>query len=373
MKRRDSPRKNRLYKTKYLQRKRAFRTFRRRVRHYNPDRYSDDFRQRINPSVKIRGRFAGTIKIPAPKRLDMNSDLELTVNYINKLKEEVFRGSHKVIKIDHDNLRSISIDAALILVAELQRCIAYSKGKKRIVGTYPESEKAGRLLSGIGFYEALSIASPDYGASRKRFYSKVVFHNRIIPERVKYLLDCFETTVKFHPHVRKSLHVALMECMDNCYQHAYKDLSRSPFLTKQWWLAGFSDLSRGQVAFSFFDQGASIPVTIRTRPLQLTIGSDVLSSDSAIIREATSRRLSRFGGNRRGYGLPFLKKFIQILDGEVYDGMLHIVSNKGDYQYRVGGNENQGTCNSVLGGTLLTWTIRRSDYDKSSDKPIDLS
>lgn len=103
-------------------------------------------------------------------------------------------------------------------------------------------------------------------------------------------------------------------------KHAYPKGARElPVLENQWWLLGYRDIAAHEIWFCFYDQGASIPGTIRSR------FSDLFRSDEDILEEAVlTGGFSRTKLAHRGKGLPSLFDFVK----EGRDGSLSIVTNK---------------------------------------------
>jgi hypothetical protein len=88
----------------------------------------------------------------------------------------------------------------------------------------------------------------------------------ISPRLAGPLMKMFEHIGGMDPPVSKKLYGALIECMDNVKAHAYPPgVMPRPDLIGEWWMAGFADPAKDQLAFVFLDQGAGIPTTIKDK------------------------------------------------------------------------------------------------------------
>lgn len=333
----------------------------RRLRTYRPDRWSEEHEPRRNPRFKVTGKRRGTATFKFPETLQISS-LEDSVKLLDLLKEvrtAALQGKHKRIVLDHSNLRYMDPEAALLVLSEIQRCEAYCNGKTEITGTHPRVHEVAELLEEIGFYAALKIKPPKLPDSyKRRTYVRIERRDRIASEVADSLLDCFSKERSFSSDDRKRLHVALVECMDNVYEHAYDPNSGDPYLYKEWWLAGYADHSDSSIGFIFYDQGMGIPSTIKRRKRSLIERSKhlLLWNNSRWIERAVLRPISRHKSKRRGHGLDRLKRF---LDGLDVDGTLRVIANNGDVEFLTSGQTLSAELpNDGLNGTLIVWKLR---------------
>src|SRR5690606_804745 len=95
-------------------------------------------------------------------------------------------------------------------------------GRTHVTGTYPRKAEVSEVLNEIGFFDSLDVRGPKLPDSfQRRTYVKVERQNRTVASVADDLLNCFLEEVVFTAEEQKSLHVALLECMDNVRQHAY--------------------------------------------------------------------------------------------------------------------------------------------------------
>jgi hypothetical protein len=330
----------------------------RKGRRYHPDKWLDH-QPKKNPKFRVKGKSKGKkiIEFPESLTLDRGQDVNVVVSLLGSIREAALEGHFKKITLDHSKVRVMSPEVALMLVAEIQRCEAYCGGRTLITGTHPREHSVTELLSEVGFYEALSIKEPKLPKSYKsRTYAQVVRRNRTLPKAVDTLLECFSKVFDFDEADRKRLHVALIESMDNVFEHAYDPKSSSPHLYKEWWLVGYADHQESSVGFAFYDQGAGIPTTIRKKKPRRVLDRLNNWSDGQWIDRAVRRPISRHDSKRRGHGLDKLKKF---LDSLGIDGALRVIANKGDVEFLTnGGNAKIDLIEGGLNGSLIVWTLR---------------
>jgi hypothetical protein len=169
------------------------------------------------------------------------------------------------------------------------------------------------------------------------------------------LLDRFCEEVPLDQDDRKRLHVALLECMDNVYQHAYAADSLVPHLYKEWWMAGYTDHEENLVSFIFFDQGAGIASTIKKRKHKRILTTLSGWTDSHWIDRAIRKPESRFSSKRRGHGLEKLKKFLERTE---MTGELIVMANTGQVILAAGKMPALDTLGVAIEGTLVVWSLK---------------
>jgi len=330
----------------------------RKGRIYSSGKWRPEHRPIVNPRFRVKGKGHGTLRIELPEKLDFLdfSDRDAALILVAKIKKAALYERHKRIVLDFSAVKYVSADVALILLAEIQRCRTYCKGKTYLTGTYPKEHAVSSLLNEIGFFNALGVKGPKLPATySSRTYLKIERENKTLASVADNLLDCFCEEVNFDPDDRKRLHVALIECMDNVFQHAYSGDSPDPHLYKEWWMAGYADHKEGLVSFVFYDQGAGIPKTIKSRKSRRV--TDFLNSwsDSRWIERAIRKPISRHDSRRRGHGLEKLKKFLERTD---MSGTLRVMANRGEVVLAAGGSPIFNDFSTPLEGSLIVWTLK---------------
>lgn len=330
----------------------------RRDRAYDPGRWDAEHRPLPNPAFRLKGRTRGTKTIEVPNALDCETleDWKALVALINVIRSAALEGNFKRVVLNFHDVASMAPEAAVTIVAEIQRCSAFCEKRTQITGTYPSSHDVAALLRDVGFFRALDIKAPPLPAGfQPRSYVQIERNNEIVPEIVGKLLDCFSEVFVFDDEDRKRLHVALVESMDNVFQHAYPKRSDSPDLLREWWLAGYADHSQSAICFIFYDQGAGIPTTIKARQKPRLLRLMGGWSDGQWIQRAVRKGMSRHVSRRRGHGLEKLREFIDRLDVE---GSLRVVANAGSVVFPSNGNSMAYDVGGKLHGTLVVWRLK---------------
>lgn len=336
----------------------------RKSRRYNPFRVwmltksNDDA---PNPQFKVKGKPKGELQIDVPTSLncDTAEDWELLCAFLVKARRAALESSYKKILLNFHDVTSMAPEAAVTIVAEIQRCSAYCKGRTEITGTYPAAHDVAWLLDDVGFFKALNIKSPPFPQKfQPRSFMEIVRNHRSVAEVADRLLDCFSSVFAFDAKDRKRLHVALLECMDNVFEHAYAVGSDQPYLFKEWWLAGYADAMDGTIGFAFYDQGSGIPATIRAkkrRRMKERFANVMKWSDARWIERAVQKGVSRHSSKRRGHGLVKLRKFVDKLG---VAGHLRVVANRGVATFQSDKTVQRAGLKVGLGGTLAVWQLR---------------
>lgn len=355
------------WKQVVLAERRGLRRMARREHIYRPDRWATSHKPKKNPKFKIKGKSRGTKRIAFPSKLSFDSveGTKVALALLREIRDAALHGHYKKIVLDHAEVQEVSPEVALALVAEIQRCEVYCGTRTNITGTYPKVAQVSELLSELGFFEALEIKEPVLPKTyTSRTYVRVERGNRISAELVASLLDCFSQEVTFAEQDRKRLHVALLECMDNVFEHAYDVAASDPYLYKEWWLAGYADHEDRSIGFLFYDQGAGIPETIRKRTARRVLERLRHWSDAQWIERAVRKSVSRHASLRRGHGLEKLKKFLDEL-GE--PGSLRVLANRGDVEFRSMEQEVMADyLEEELHGTFIIWKLKNGGSESKA-------
>lgn len=334
---------------------------------YNENRPAEDYVKNTNFQVILPRR--GREILSLPKHLNFGDAAEVTIDTLNQISRKAIFGDASELIIDKKQLESISPDAAVALTAEIKRCLNYC-GSRRIRSNYPVNQKVASLLTDIGYFRYLNVASPSIDKSTAaRTYIKVKSGHQSDGRVAGGLIQTFERAIRFDDLAKKRLYGALIECMDNVRQHAYRNDSKEPDLLGEWWMAGFSDNGTGQVAFIFYDQGVGIPTTLRDK-IGVNIRSRLGWTEAQMLEFAVKEGLTRTGSDRRGTGLPSLREFIDELSPS---GFLRVLSNRGDYMYCKNHRHKRTELDVSLRGSIIVWTIEPDVNVVGPDGVIDLS
>lgn len=319
---------------------------------------------KINKRFKP-AKYKGPIRqIECPKILNMENCRDQTISFINEIRKSFLTEENSGIRLNFDLVEEISPEAALLLLAEIERCFRYNYQKK-IYGSRPPAHQVKELLSEIGFFEYFSTPTPQYEKTKKRTYTKVKSGNKTQGELVSKLIDNFESIGPFSPSLKRFLYGALVECMDNVNQHAYqKELSKGlPTLQGMWWMMGYCDENFSEISFIFYDQGSGIPATLKNK-WEKAIGG-FFKEDNEYITEAIREGSSRLKNVRRGNGLP---KLARLMDMSPL-GQLFVHSNKAYNLFQAVEGKAEDVSHDAsehLQGTLVSLKIIRQPDDTLS-------
>jgi len=299
--------------------------------------------------------------------LDFSAHYHQSLIFLNEIRWELLHGRTHNVLIDVRQLVEISAPAAIVLLAELSRCTAYTQRQKSVRGNYPASDRAKQMLRDVGFFAAFQVKAPDITSPTKdRVYVRTASGNQSDGRYTRPFLSLFERVAALTPLASKRLYSALIECMDNVKAHAYDpSIIGDPNLVDEWWLGGFADPVRRRLALVFYDTGHGIPRTIKQRRM-LRVANYARISDARILERAVNVGFTRTRDNRRGNGLPSLKDFIDLAPG----GFLRVASGSGDLTYRRQSKLSAKRLPVPMTGSLIIWTIEEQpslEWDGAGD------
>lgn len=334
----------------------------RKHRRYDPNRvFRISHEVKINKAVFIDGSKAGKVVVKAPPRLNFQGECKDTIKFLSEIQTEIVSGRTHNVLIDISLVEEISPAVAVVLLAEVTRCVFYARRVKRLQGNFPKTDRAKQVLTDVGFFRAFRVKSPVFTSSEaSRVYVKTIAGNRSDGRYTRPLLNLFERVCGLPAIAGKRLYGALIECMDNVKGHAYPEVSGSRAdLVGEWWMCGFADPVNDQLALVFYDLGEGIPTTIK-RKKRIRFQSYLNFTDSRILTKAITVGLSSKQSPRRGTGLPSLREFVDFAPG----GFLRVISGAGDVRY-IGATRKieTRTLNAPLAGSLIVWTIRGNSTD----------
>lgn len=281
-----------------------------------------------------------------PEILDFVKCPQDTAKFFSLLRKRAHKCGAGEMVVNLRNVNEVTPAAALVLIAELCR-INFFHRKLKVKVALPAAPEPHALLSNVGFYEYCDGVSTEKSVSGSRIFWK---HRRGVDVRQDAVAELINFLPKLSKSATQRLFEALVEGMQNTSEHAYNRSKRS---YRFWWLLGYQDTKTKEMAFCFFDQGAGIPQTIRTR------FKDKLflfrPTGSELIHTAVMEgRYSRTKEKSRGRGLPALKRFID----DAIEGELLIFSRESQCVFRDHGQIKSGDYDTKLHGTLISWTLR---------------
>mgnify|MGYP004527112629 FL=1 len=315
-------------------------------------KYKDKYISKITP-----------IDVPAILCFDKN--LCETLDFFNEIRK--VGDNNKRLFIEMRYLKDISPEAALVLVAELdRRCIL--SGKRIGVQSFNKWEiKIKTIFRDIGMYEFLHIE-----LSRKQKLSNIHDDSNNIKflkfragvdidyGRKVEIIDDIKKLINNYEELngRKTLKVGLTEAILNTHHHAYPSdfIENSIFKKPKWWVSACFDSNNNNMKLIVYDQGKTIPGTLDLKKYVVLNESDSEKLKTAVETSESSTKLAN-----RGKGLKSIKQYAK----NANNGELVIISKKGYYKY-IKNTDTIKTFNMrlALEGTLISWNgCIESDID----------
>lgn len=278
--------------------------------------------------------------------MDFVENAEKTAEFLMNLRRMATAGVHDLVRIDHRGLCKLSPDAALMMTAEL--CYSmYLNPRLQFKVDFPVDKACKELLGEIGYYKYFLMPQWRGLSGQSRFYLSHQRGEEVNGELARATINHLRESADLPA---QALYDALTEGMQNASEWGYAKRKEG---YRSWWLLGYRDNVTKEVAYCFYDQGATIPTTIMTRkrdrfPLFTTKGS-------RLIQKAASKPYSSTRDEkRRGRGIPTLKRFVD----DAGWGRLLIFSRESLYIHEKGKDDHLADFKKKLNGTLLSWTFR---------------
>ena len=306
-------------------------------------------RRRASPVLKNRTALPGlkprAATVVCPEILDFDRDGNGTVEFFHHLDRALLGITFQVV-VDHRPLVNLSPAAALVLIAHMYRAQRRNKDLTLLVHLPPPGD-ARDLLGMIGYYDYCQSVNWVAPRSSTRFYLAHKTGVNVKTDLATELCEHFQSGPKINI---PKLYVALIEGMGNACEWGYEKRTHG---YRNWWLLGYRDGNTNEIAYSFYDQGVGIPVSIRTRfadwfPLFRPRGSDLIE------KAVTEGRYSRTKQKGRGTGLPSLLDFVE----QGSDGELLILSNESRCIFHHGKSPTKDDFTIGLRGTLISWSFK---------------
>jgi hypothetical protein len=276
---------------------------------------------------------------------------------------------HKTIYFDFTHCEEISVEACLVLLAEVERCGTISNST--MAGNFPKTIGAYLTLRDLGFYDYLHISRqkiPRY--EDWEFDAKTILKivsgrksedrdaGKQISQAIHKLLfnEAYAPEPSSDPTSRNAF-TALTEAMQNSIDHAYPPTKDKKWLEGKWWMTGYKT-STNDLCLFFYDQGVGIPATV---PIEWSEDVGTFArlfsrkpTDAELIKIATEVGRSQTGQTNRGKGLKELHKLIE---RHTKGGWLKITSGNGSYVFKGLNAIETHNINSGIDGTLIGWVV----------------
>lgn len=306
---------------------------------------------------KTSGTAERSFSIPPVFSLLRNHDE--TLKFFNDLEIAFDDKNTFSIEVDHSKIQEIDIEACLLLIAQFSRLTAYSPNVRLRSKLNGISSSVSDLLDGIGYFRFYDRQKPRAveNCNKDTVYSAVRTGKGTDSVASGTLVSLFSTEGYLDSLDAKRLGKCLVECLDNVSHHAYKGNVKKP-LKKRWWLVGYCDKKSDEIYFAILDLGVGMPKTLNVRRRQADSSIKQLLfglNDEELIVKAFTSSLSSTKKPNRGLGLPGLKKII----GQLGAGELRVFTKRSECRIVPNGLPSGKRHKYSLGGTMLTWRLKR--------------
>lgn len=261
------------------------------------------------------------------------------------------------IYIDLSDVTEITTESILYLLSILDRL--KSRDHKKIKGNYPKDMDCRRLLCSSGFTNY--IKTSDANRIHSEDVLEIIHGNEVNPVEIAKIEKFIREKLKIpRNEATQSIHVVLLECVGNTYDHAYnKDATKSmPYQAKWWAMAHYQ---QGMVSCSVLDNGAGIPATMKKKFLE-AVKFWGREEHILLFKAFTEPARSRLELEFRGKGLP---KIYELVCRD-YLKNVRVVSNKAFVNLSNLGENKK--LQRPLKGTLYSFEFTTNDQNIRRDK-----
>lgn len=277
------------------------------------------------------------------------------------------RSGYRRIFLNLGTIQNISVAAALVLAAEIDRWQETWAVTLRLKNYRDWSPSVKALLSDIGFFELLKTPMRD------------TYRNLLPKDTVSVLRisSCSEMDGEILAGITGELeriaklfkqdpiiYGALVEAVYNGVLHGYPDdyEYKYPPLRKRWWATASWAPAKQTVRFIVYDQGVGIHATlpkwkhwekVRARLDNLPGATSTVGKYHSTMIEAALNVARSARGDGHGKGFSDIVLPVDEIEGS----RLRILSGKGELLYEHGGKRRRTERQHHVGGTLLEWTF----------------
>ena len=202
---------------------------------------------------KKRSRKKHYTLLTLPEHFSLTNNTEATMSFIMNLYKKIDtagRGIH--IFIDSRNVKSVTVEALIYLIASIQNNYTCSAKKIICTGNYPKEKEARKIYLDSGFNDYVRSRVKSLPHSNEKMEIKSGLQT--IPLIAK---QCCIFTRKTKEQT-KTLYTTFIELMSNAFFHAYNQEIRS---NNRWYV--YAERRNNCTHFIFVDTGPGIPKTVR--------------------------------------------------------------------------------------------------------------
>lgn len=290
------------------------------------------------------------------------------------------KGIRPRVRLDHSNIRSVSVGGLLYLVGQISKISkVINTGLKynKKLGLGEDNEKIKYLFYKIGYWAYFGIKRAPYKISnveiKDSYFLEIYSSNEWKPSLLNKLRVFVDEETDFFQGDYKKIYQfddIIKEAMGNSLEHAYpKNFNEFGRTSKKWWICGHYGKNERCLDLVFYDYGVGIRESMKNNlgeEAEIRIFDkfkDRMTSDADLIELAVSGDLSKYKNYKerdRGKGLKRFKNFAETCG---YDCELVIVSNKGKYKFSYNHKTEQEKVSKEklereIDGMFIKWRIK---------------
>jgi len=283
----------------------------------------------------------------APEQFSLFENFKETYRFLVSLEDFLNRGEPVYITLS--DVKVFGLESILVLLS-----IISDRGNKKrrplryVRGDMPTDLAARELLTASGFFDYVRPSHPI--PSNAKFKGSIEREHGLIVDTAlaqRLSQEAIENTITRDLN-RKGIYVTLVELMGNTGEHANPKAPQSV----KWWAMLFRDQAANSSQFVFFDRGAGILDTVRTKLQKLAAILPFMDNQPRLLQEIFQGTLpSRTGLRYRGKGLPAVRQYAS---ERKHLNKLRVLTNK--VQGDVVAN-NFEELPSSFKGTLFSWEV----------------
>lgn len=295
-----------------------------------------------------------SVYLTVPDVFSLTENTEDTMSFFMKFVRKIQErknGSH--FYIDSKNVKKVTVDALIYLIAILQNDRINFPMKYQYTGNFPSNESARKIYEESGFtnYVHSQKRSLPPNTEKMRITSGSKNDSDISKRFCEFVMEKLnKSRIEITP-----LHVVLIELMSNVYHHAYE--KNNEMIAPKWYM--YAEHVDDHVRFVFADTGMGIAKTVRKNfreKIQQSFGVGV--NDGVLLHSAFSGDFrTQTRQPYRGNGLSTVRERVlngPFLNFEVISGRGKCVINR-----EQDNPDKLKICNytSTIYGTLYTFDI----------------
>lgn len=317
-------------------------------------------------NAKVDAKNAVTLYLPA--KLNFEADIEETCcnfSVVRRLSRNKSRANskYKLKTVDFSKVTEVSTSAALVLTAELSKWNDYTNNKLTPLDSV-WNQRIFDNFSEMGFFDLFANKPERKISNGGRADKKLIRYikgqsgdSEATRDLAKELVDLVGKPIDKWTILSSGIGEAIL----NVLYHAYPGKSNDkPKKYQYWYLTGSYSSKTKRLKISFYDQGIGIPAALPVskaweRVLSIiSLGSENVSSHSALIAGAVEQGRSSSSDSDRGLGFPNMISYLT----ERKQGSLKIYSKRGSFKLYVQNGLEKITTNNIkhsVDGTLIEW------------------